>query len=474
MATPGRAAALLLLPLLACIGGAAPAHGTAQARPVDGAVAMSPQAAARTPAASSAPSGQAAGTGVEATPDSGTEAATTSVRSTSKHQVSSTPAPSPTSSPTPTPAPTPTPTPAPTQSPSGPWLGILQTSAAEAPTERAAGVSYGHLELSWASYEPSPGVFDSTYAANQRSKLSQLRQAGLQVTLDAGLQYPPAWVFSLDSATRFVDQYGDTWHGSLSEDVPDAVFDSNVRNAEAAYIARIAADLGTGFDAVRAGGLLQDELRYPDASYNGHTNCYWGFDAHAQATSPVPGWIPGQADSTKASQFLAWYLQSIDGFESWLVGTYRSHFPTAWLQVLMPSWGLRPGDTTNAIASDLNGSTPPATWGTLEMGLDWANQVTVAQGDSRVMAYSTWLERGDDGTTPQTLGPAHYLVTLASPLGRPVAGENATATDSISTMQTVVQRVKSWGLVGLMWLDEPQLFGSGPVHLTDLTGAFFS
>jgi hypothetical protein len=281
-------------------------------------------------------------------------------------------------------------------------------------------------------------------------------------------------VFTLNSAARFVDQYGDAWQAGVSEDVANAVFDTAVRSAEAAYIARIATDLGTGFASIRAGGLLQDELRFPDAGYNGHSNCYWAFDSAAQATSPVPGWRPGQPDSTKAGLFLDWYLQSLTGFESWLLSTYRTSFPTSWLQVLMPSWGLRPGDTDAAIQTDLDGSTPPATWGTLEMGLDWAHQVPAAAADPRTVIYSTWLERGDDGSTPQTLGPAHYLATLAQPLGHPVAGENASASDSVATMQAIVQRVKSWGLVGLMWLDESSLFGSGPVHLADLAGAMFS
>ena len=50
-----------------------------------------------------------------------------------------------------------------------------------------------------------------------------------------------------------------------------------------------------------------------------------------------------------------------------------------------------------------------------------------------------------------------YLATLARPLGLPVGGENASAGDSLATAQTIVQRVRGWGLVGLMWLGEPGL-----------------
>jgi hypothetical protein len=379
-----------------------------------------------------------------------------------------TPSPSPAATAAPTAAPTTTaaataaPTaPPPTAPPTaGTWFGVLQATAPRAAQERAAGVTAGELELNWSAYEPAPGQFDGAYAAQQKANLAGLRAAGLAVVLDVGLQYPPAWVFGVDGNTRFVNQYGDVWHGGLSEDAPNAVFDAAVRSAEAAYIQHVAADLGDSFWAVRAGGLLQDELRYPPAADNGHANSYWAFDANAQAHSPVPGWKPGQPGSAQASAFLSYYLDSLTGFQQWLSGTYRAAFPSAWLQLLKPSWGLRPGDFEAAVATGLNGSTNPAGWGTLAMGLDWQRQVA-AVTDSHVMLYSSWMERGDDGTTPTTMAPAHYLATLGAARGLRTAGENADASDGGAMMSTIVQRARSWGLAGLMWLDESSLFGGG-------------
>ena len=121
-----------------------------------------------------------------------------------------------------------------------PWFGTLATSGAHDGAEVAAGLSVGTLELSWAAYEPQNGVFDSGYAAEQARKLRQMRSAGLRVALDAGLQYAPAWVFGLDSNTRYVDQYGDRYSsGTPGQDVPNGVFDPAVRDAEAAYLARV-------------------------------------------------------------------------------------------------------------------------------------------------------------------------------------------------------------------------------------------
>ena len=372
--------------------------------------------------------------------------------------------------PVPTPEPTPEPTAAPTAAavlaaapapPSGSmWFGVLQATEAHAQQEAAAGVTVGELELNWSAYEPGPGQFDAGYASQMRNRLNGLRAAGLNVVLDVGMQYPPAWIFNVDGNTRFVNQYGDVWHGSLSEDVPNAVWDNAVRNAEAAYIARVAADLGAGnFWAVRAGGLLQNELRYPHDKYNGHSNAYWAFDAAAQSLSPVPGWRPGQPDSARAAAFMNWYLQSLTDFQTWLTGTYRASFPSAWLQVLYPSWGLRPGDVDLAVQRNLDGSTAAAGWGTLEMGLDWPRQVAALR-DSHVQLYNAWMERGDDGSTASTMAPAHYLATLGAARGLRTVGENANPGGSPAMMATVVQRARAWGLSGLMWLDESTLFST--------------
>jgi hypothetical protein len=376
-----------------------------------------------------------------------------------------TPAPTPEPTAVPSPAPTPAPTAAPTAPappPAAPpggalWFGVLQATQAHAAQERGAGITVGSLELNWSRYEPGPGQFDAGYAAQMRSRMDALRAAGLSVVLDVGMQYPPAWVFGVSPNTRFVDQYGDVWHGSLSEDVPNAVWDNAVRNAEAAYVARVAADLGDGFYAVRAGGLLQNELRYPHQQYTGHGNVYWGFDGAAQAQSPVPGWRPGQPGTAQAGAFANWYMQSLTDFQTWLIGTYRSRFPSAILQLLKPSWGLRPGDLDAAIARNLDGSTPAANWGTLEMGLDWQRQVDAIH-DPRVQLYNSWMERGEDGGSANTMAPAHYLATLGAARGFPTVGENATAGDSPGVMQTIVQRARAWGLAGLMWLDEDTLF----------------
>jgi hypothetical protein len=349
-----------------------------------------------------------------------------------------------------------------------PWFGLLQTSGDHNGEERRAGINVATLSLVWAAYEPQRGRFDSAYIDAKRATMSSFLRDGLHVTLDVGFQYPPPWVFTLDPNTRYVDQYGDVWHGKVSEEVPDAVHDPNVREAEASYVARVAADMGDRFFAIRAGGLLGSELRYPPTTYMGHSNCYWAFNEWAQQQSSVPGWRPAEPGTVEAGHFLDDYLSAITTYQNWLLRTFREKF-SGWLQVLYPSFGLRPGDIQAAVASNLDGSTEAASHGTLSMGLDWQRQVaTIPVG--RVIIYTTWLDMQDTGEGPTHWSPVHYLLSLAQPRGLPVAGEN-TGDNSPADLARVVALVRRLHLDGMMWMSEAQLSRPGDASLADYSAA---
>jgi hypothetical protein len=345
-----------------------------------------------------------------------------------------------------------------------PYFGILEMDGTHLSAERAAGVDTALLELGWNDFEPSPGTVSSTYVSWAKSRLAAYKQAGFKVALEIGLHHPPAWVMSLDANTHFVNQYGDVYTDSDGGPA-NGVWDPSVRQAEAQYIGLVRANLGDSFDDIRVGGLESDELRLPGPSYNGHTNSYWAFDANAQAGSPVPGWKPGQPTSTQATEFLGYYLNALTGFQNFLISTYRSNF-SAELEVLYPSWGLRPGDISNAESSDLDGSTLAAGWGTLAMGLDWADQVA-SISDAHTMAYTTWLERKDDGTTATSASPARYLTMLAYPRGIPVSGENANYMATWSDMQQCFWFVQNLQLSGVMWMNEWALVSGPNVTLSE-------
>jgi hypothetical protein len=324
-----------------------------------------------------------------------------------------------------------------------------------------SGIGVATLEIGWQDYEPGNGVWNTSYIQQQVQKANAFRAAGMRVALSPGLQFPASWVFGLDANTSYVNQYGDRFSsGSVGMNVANAVFDANVRNAQATYIARIAQDFGNNFTFIRIGGGWYGELHYPPANFNGHTNSYWAFDPNAQAGSPVKGWVPGQCCAAQAQQFYSYYSQSLINYENWQIQTFRSHF-SAQIEILFAGWGLRPGDITNAVNGNLSGGTSAEVNGETQQSNDYADQVAQI-ADSGTIVYSDWLDAPDYGSTLNSESPVKYLVYLAQQKGLHVAGEN-TGAQSLSALQLCVSRVKTLGLLGMSWAWESNLFsGSSP------------
>ena len=340
-----------------------------------------------------------------------------------------------------------------------PWFGVLEPELDRAAELRAAGIQVVMLAVSWNSYEPEQGRGDPAYQRTVRERYADLRRAGHEVVLSPGLQCPPSWVFELDDHTRFVDQYGEPWHGDVGQDVPNAVFNPKVRRAQEDYLHRIADDLADlEFFGVRASGLPDDELRYPEARAGGPPDSFWAFDHHAQAASPVPGWKPGQPGVDEANAFLEFYLDSLAGYGEWSVATHRAAFgasPT--LMVQLGSWGVRPGDIDAAAATRLDGSSPGVSRETLQQGLDWERQLPrFAQADG-VIVSGTWMDAPDQGTEVGDESPIRYIARLAEPLGLGVIGENTGRNDADEMLRSV-RRVVDLDLEGMMWMRGPDLF----------------
>lgn len=363
----------------------------------------------------------------------------------------------------------------------GPWFGVLRVSdGAQANRLSGTRLKRAVVGLEWSRYQPVPGRTDAAYVARIAALVARLKAEGVGVVLDPGLQYPPRWVFDLPGGTRFRDQYGVSWTGSADGTaVADGVFNSRVRAAEADYLRRVAADLGGGgFAAIRVGGLLSGELRYPPADDGaGHHDSIWFFDAGARASAPVPGWRPGEGGRVEATRSVDAYLAALAGYERWLLRATADAFPRGRLQVLFPGWGLRPGQVAQAVDDGLDGGSRAERGGMLASGLDWAQQVpALAVTGSRAVAYTTWLDAASGGSTPQLVSPVAYLASLAARVKIPVAGENTrlkgTGGSAARTLRVCLHRVRALHLDGMMWMSEPDLLaGRGGLTLSDYAGA---
>ena len=116
--------------------------------------------------------------------------------------------------------------------------GSSEPAAATHPAEVAAGVQVVTIAASWNSAEPTQGTFSTHYADQINAKINAARAAGLDVILDPGMQYTPAWVFHLKGGTRFVNQYGDVFTGPAASgnNVANAVTNMTVRTALNGYL----------------------------------------------------------------------------------------------------------------------------------------------------------------------------------------------------------------------------------------------
>ena len=329
------------------------------------------------------------------------------------------------------------------------------------------------LSSGWQQVEPQQNVYDASILAQLRGSLDSLRSQGFQVVLDLGLQYPPAWAFSLPGATRFVDQYGDVWHGSLSQDVPNGVFNPAVRAAEADYITHLAAALGPeNLASVRVGGLLSGELRYPPNTYLGHQDLLWDYDSFAQAGAPVPGWVPGTGTADEIRSSLGYYFDSLTSYQTWLMNTVNAAFPGVNQQVMFPSFGLRPGMVDDVVAAGMQNNTVAEVNGLISAGLDWADQVkAISDAGINGTVYTTWLDGPTEANTIQGEAPVDYLASLATQYDLPIAGENSGG-GGTSALNLCVQRVQADHLTGMMYMSGQLVAnGSAGVTVSDLEAA---
>ena len=357
-----------------------------------------------------------------------------------------------------------------------------------AAADRKAGMTIAVLSACWNQLEPVQGEWSPVATKKLHAELAAFRKAGLAVSVDLGLQYPPSWVFTLPDC-RFKNQYGaDYVATNPGGNGFNTVFSAANRTLVEQYVARFFKEFGSDFQSVRLGWGYYGELTFPIHHFAAtpdepeRSNCYWGFDDIAQGRKaglpaglpacPVAGWKPGEpAPTREAERFLDWYLGALQNFHDWQIALVRTHFPGR-LCMLYPSWGIRPGWIQAALAGGLSGKTSPEINGEIQRGYDFARFVRGIQ-DSNVVVYCTWLDArtspadADSGPNPADWSPIRYLTSLARAHQPALAvwGEN-TGPGRRDQCAVSFRRARENGLIGLVWAFDPQLHDGAPDHLT--------
>ncbi|MET0261663.1 MAG: hypothetical protein ABW223_02105, partial [Rariglobus sp.] len=366
-------------------------------------------------------------------------------------------------------------------------IGVLQSKPERAEELKTGGVSIAVLGVSWDRFEPAADKPDAAYLEQLRAELAEYKKAGLEVVLDLGIQYPPAWLFDIPDS-RYQNQYGTAFVDRRpGMNVANSVFNAAVRDRQAAYMASLFRELGTTWYAVRLGGGWYSELNYPPASFQDNTNCYWGFDPLAQGARPdrpagvtacpVPGWKPGTAseDNASARRFAQWYMDSLKNYHDWQITTARSHYAGP-LMMLYPSWGIRPGQLDAAIAGDLAGLTSPEKNGEIQRGFDFTRFIAGIR-DSKVWIHCTWLDSNpewsdDTGSDEARWSPARFLSSLARKQkpALTVSAEN-TGGGGLAALELCARRIRELNIKTFLWAFGPDLFDNQPPELSDLSPA---
>lgn len=354
--------------------------------------------------------------------------------------------------------------------------GLIGNQIDRTSEERAAGVGFKVVRLSWKDFEPTKSGRSESYVAAKQHELAALAADGMRVVLDLGLHDTPQWLHSYPDS-YLVNQYGERWtastDGDLAIDKSDAnlIFNAELRKRAAIYTTNALRLFGASAMAVRIGGGRYNELGYPAARTTTYANTYWAYDARAQAGSPVRGWKPGSpSPNGEAGRFLEYYLGALEKFQRWQIATARRAFAGP-LIVLHPSWGLRPGQAPAAVARDLAGDTSAEINGEVQRGHDVARFVA-AIDDPLVYVATTWLDApfgSDTSTDPAEWRPAHYLSDLAArnPRRPRVWGENTGQGDRAALDFSAAQ-ARRFGLDGIAWFREEELFSGRFATLGDL------
>jgi hypothetical protein len=354
--------------------------------------------------------------------------------------------------------------------------GLIGNRVDRTAEERAAGLSFKVVRLSWKDFEPAKGARSAGYIAAKQREIETLAAGGMRVVLDLGLHDTPQWLHSYANS-YLVNQYGEHWtsatDGDLAIDKSDAnlIFNVKLRKRAAIYTLDALRIFGAQAMAVRIGGGRYNELGYPVAHTATHANTYWACDALAQAGSPVRGWKPGSpSPNGEAARFLEYYLGALEKFQRWQITTTRRAFAGP-LIVLYPSWGIRPGQAQDAIAGNLAGRTSAEINGEVQRGHDVARFVG-AISDPLVYPATTWLDApfGTD-ETPDMAGwrPVHYLAYLAAhnPSRPRVWGEN-TGQANRGAVDFSAAQARRFGVDGVAWFREEELFSGSFATLGDV------
>lgn len=333
-------------------------------------------------------------------------------------------------------------------------------------SQYAAGVRVRLLHLGWDVLQPDgPSSWDTNVVRAFQQRIDALVASGpdVQLYLDLGIQFSPAWIGQIDP---LVDQYGNVWQAQFPDGGVNVYWSPTVRQHVANYIQRAFTSLNFRgrLWAVRV-GPYRGELLYPEQANSGRNLSFWAFDSHAQAQSPVPGWMPGQPSPRgEAQKFYNWYVDNLVNTFNFQLTEIRKYF-SGYVAPVTPGAGMHGGSVGQLISRNLYDTSlsyygTGNYWQRIFATLPGANQNVInwcsSMGDGSGNDYSSnWWEWSS----------AKIQAYLAHQNGRQIYGENSGrnpydtrfGADPRTTMQWIFASMQSNSYLGLMWVNQTDM-----------------
>jgi hypothetical protein len=339
-----------------------------------------------------------------------------------------------------------------------------------------AGVRGRLIEANWKDLQPTgPTSWAAGAAQALQARIDAILASGPDIVLylDLGLQYPPAWAAATDPLR---DQFGATWQASnLNGGGVNVYWSPTVRDYVAGYLRNLFTHI-TFHDKlwiVRAGPYT-GELIYPDKA-NAGGDSFWAFDATAQASSPVPGWRPGQpSPNGEGGRFYNWYVDNLAGTFNFLLTEIRRYF-AGYVAPVTAGAGLYDGSVAQLVSRNLVDPQQSHTgtgnyWQRIFAALPGADQNVVNWCSS---VGDLFPSQDDSSPNWYQWSSAKQQAYLAQRAGRRIYGENpgrnafdsSGGADGRTTMQWDFAAIRNYGYMGLMWVRESDMNTPGNASL---------
>ena len=407
-------------------------------------------------------------------------------------------------------------------------LGMQHTSGSSLDNFTAdtdAGFTLAELECGWDSAENGgQGDFSTGYLSGQAAIAAELKAAGYQVAVSAGIFNPPAWINTLPN-WQYLDQEG---NGSGT---PNFAFNPEVRSAAASYISQLTSAMssaGVDVDYYRVGISPSGETylpatvppTYPDSlPISTGTGSWWAFDALAQSAGgsglpsgvgacPMIGWVPGNCsysggsvNPAMAASWWNWYQGAVNNAHRWEIAAHQAGGWNGCIMLVTPGRGLSPAVLDSRLANLLGPSTLGGTStdftaniaayrpSLLSTEATPANTVldisSVYNGDGGSVPTGYGGNTGDQNGANNCTGPGdaalpltsssvpcadpcysnwssvRWLAYLAKQNGLLILGESVGGNGGASQVAGCMNQAQQCGLYALMWAHDQSMAAGG-------------